>query len=79
VIDVLGPSPIQPVVVARQAPDSLKVDLEAILLAMGEDTAAQQRLAHGFVERFASVVDSDYDPIRTMLAAAEAIGFMKIR
>jgi phosphonate transport system substrate-binding protein len=79
VIDVLGPSPIQPVVVARQAPNSLKVDLEAILLAMGEDTAAQQRLAHGFVERFASVVDSDYDPIRTMLAAAEAIGFMKIR
>jgi phosphonate transport system substrate-binding protein len=79
VIDVLGPSPIQPVVAARQAPDSLKVDLQAILLAMGEDISALKRLAHGFVERFAPVVDSDYDPIREMLVAAESVGFMRIR
>lgn len=79
IIDVLGPSPIQPVVAAHQMPDRLKTDLQAMLLKMGEDTTAQKQLAHGFVDRFAPVVDSDYDPIREMLEAAEAVRFMRIR
>jgi phosphonate transport system substrate-binding protein len=77
-IDVLGPSPIQPVVTAKQLPDSLKADLRSVLLAMKDDPIAKSHLAHGFVERFALVEDSDYDPIREMLAAAESMKFMKV-
>jgi phosphonate transport system substrate-binding protein len=79
VIDVLGPSPIQPVVAAGHLSDSLKADLRAILLGMGDDPAAKIGLAPGFVERFASVGDGDYDPIREMVRAAESAGLVGIR
>jgi phosphonate transport system substrate-binding protein len=78
-IDALGPAAIQPVVAARQLPGGLKAEVRAILLEMGADPIAKNRLAHGFVDRFAPVTDSTYDDIREMLAAAEAIGFMEIR
>lgn len=78
VIDTLGPAPIQPVVAARQMPDSLKADIRAVLLAMGDDPAARSHLAHGFVERLAPVTDADYDVTREMVRAAEAVGFMRI-
>jgi phosphonate transport system substrate-binding protein len=79
VVDALGPSTIQPVVAARQLPESLKADLRAVLLAMEDDPAAREQLAHGFVERFLPVSDSTYDDIREMLAAAVAAGFMTLR
>ncbi len=79
VIEALGPSTIQPVVAACQLPDSLKAEAQAVLLAMGSDSLARERLAHGFVEGFVPVVDADYDDIRAMLAAAEAIGFVEIK
>lgn len=79
IIDTFGPSAIQPVVAARHLPASLKADLRAVLLAMGEDPATQPALAHGFVERFAPVTDETYNDIRAMLAAAEAVGFMRIK
>lgn len=75
VIDVLGPSPIQPVVAACQLPDSLKADVRAVLLAMGDDPTVNAGLAPGFVACFAPVSDVDYDPIRTMLAAARTVEF----
>lgn len=75
VIDVLGPSPIQPVVAARQVPDNLKAEVRAVLLAMKDDPAAREKLAPGFVDCFAPVSDTDYDPIRTMLAAAKPVIF----
>jgi phosphonate transport system substrate-binding protein len=79
IIDVLGPAAIQPVVMAHALPDSLKADVQAVLLAMGDDPAGRHQLAYGFVERFAAVSDADYDGIRVMLAAAEAIDFMVLR
>jgi phosphonate transport system substrate-binding protein len=79
VIDVLGPSTIQPVVAARHLPESLKADLRTVLLDMGTDPHAKERLTYGLVERFVPVADSTYDDIRQMLAAAEAAGFMTIR
>lgn len=78
VIDSLGPAAIQPVVAARQLPDSLKSDLQAVLVTLHSDPSARERLAHGFVERFVAVTDADYDDIRAMLAAAEAINFMTL-
>jgi phosphonate transport system substrate-binding protein len=79
IIDVLGPAAIQPVVMLNAAPDSLKADVQAALLAMADDPASRSQLAHGFVERFAAVSDADYDGIRAMLAAAEAEDFMVLR
>jgi phosphonate transport system substrate-binding protein len=79
VIDVLGPATIQPIVAARQLPDPLKADLQAILLGMADDPAARARLAEGFVERLVAVDDAAYDDIRAMLAAAEAADFLTLR
>lgn len=79
VIDVLGPSTIQPVVAARRLPDRLKADLRAALLAMGDDPRFRPRLAHCLVERFVAVDDATYDDIRAMLAAAEETGFLALR
>lgn len=79
VIDTLGPASIQPVVAAQQLPDSLKAEVRAVLLEMGDDPVAKKGLAPGFVERFVPVTNSTYDDIRAMLAAAEVISFMTIR
>ncbi|WIG60929.1 MAG: hypothetical protein OJF49_003677 [Ktedonobacterales bacterium] len=79
VIDTLGPSSIQPVVAARCLPATLKADLRAALLGMAADAEARERLAHGYVSHFAAVTDHDYDDIRAMVAAAEAVGFLTLR
>ena len=79
VIDSLGPSTIQPVVAARQLPQSVKAEVRRVLLAMGDDPKAAAALAHGFVKRFAPVTDATYDDIREMLAAAEAAEFMALK
>ncbi|HEX5268829.1 MAG TPA: PhnD/SsuA/transferrin family substrate-binding protein [Gemmataceae bacterium] len=79
VIDSLGPSPIQPVVMARRLPAALKEEVRAVLVNMADDPEARRRLAHGFVERFAPADDATYDPIRAMLAEAEAAGFLTLR
>lgn len=79
VIDALGPSPIQPVVAARTLPGDEKAAIRGLLLAMGDDPAERACLDYGLVERFVAVRDSDYDPIRRMLGAAEAIGFTTLR
>ena len=79
VIDVLGPSTIQPVVAARHLPVELRAALRTVLLEMSDDFEARAALAHGFVERFVPVSDADYDDIRGMLAAAENARFLTIR
>ena len=61
-------------VAARQLPDSLKSDLQAVLVTLHTDPSARERLTHGFVV----VTDADYDDIRAMLAAAEAANFMAL-
>lgn len=74
VIQSLGPSPIQPVVVASRLPSSLKDDLATALTSMHRDSEARQALAYGSVKRLVPVTDSDYDPIRRMLEAIERAG-----
>jgi phosphonate transport system substrate-binding protein len=75
IIETFGPSPIQPVVASRHAPDSLAADVRAVLLAMGDDSAAQAALDRGLVKRFAAVTDADYDEIRAMFSLAAGIDF----
>lgn len=79
VIDVFGPSTIQPIVAATHLPDRLKAELRDTLLSMHADSGARERLAQGLIERFAPVTDANYDDIRRMLAAADAAGFTTLK
>jgi phosphonate transport system substrate-binding protein len=78
VIEVLGPSTIQPIVAARHLPVDVKFAMRAVLLRMGDDPAGRDALAEGFVERFVPVANGDYDDIRMMLMAAEQAGYLTI-
>jgi phosphonate transport system substrate-binding protein len=73
VIASLGPSTIQPVIVARRLPRALRSDLQSVLLEMGSDHEARVVLAHGFIERFVPVTDGSYDDIRVMSDVAESV------
>jgi phosphonate transport system substrate-binding protein len=78
VIAVLGPSTIQPVVAARRLSAQLKSELRDVLVELADDAEGRAQLAHGFVERFVAVDDSDYDDIRAMLAVTEAAEFLTL-
>jgi phosphonate transport system substrate-binding protein len=48
VIDTLGPSTIQPIVAAHHLPPALRAEIQAALLHLHHDPAAQPALAHGY-------------------------------
>jgi phosphonate transport system substrate-binding protein len=79
VIDTLGPSTIQPVVVARHLPESLKGELRDVLLGLGDDPAARPHLDRACIERFIAVSDATYDDVRSMLTACEEADFLTLR
>jgi phosphonate transport system substrate-binding protein len=79
IIASLGPSTIQPVVVASWLPATLKADLQALLGALGTDSAARPYLDHGLVEGFVPLGDSAYDDIRRMRACCLEAGFATLR
>lgn len=79
IIDTLGPATIQPVVAAHHVSATLKDDLRAVLCAIGDDPASRDALDYGFVARFVTVTDTDYDDIRMMVAAAEEASFPVLR
>jgi len=68
VIDVLGPSTIQPLVATAAASEALTREVKSVVTSLDDP-----RLARGLVERFASVDDSSYADIRSMLGAVEAL------
>ena len=79
VIDSLGPSTIQPIVVASWLAEGLKADLRSILLEMSRDPVARTVLAGRLVERFVAIADDDYDDLRCMRAACVAAGLTTLR
>jgi phosphonate transport system substrate-binding protein len=79
ILDSLGPSTIQPVVVSRRLCPSLRADLQAVLVEMHRHDLARESLAHGFVKRFVPVSDGNYDDIRAMQSASEAADFLVLR
>jgi phosphonate transport system substrate-binding protein len=79
VIQSLGPSTIQPIVVSRRLAPRLKAKLRRTLLTLSDDPAARGPLAHALIERFTAVSDSSYDDIRTMLRTAAAADFLTLR
>ncbi|TMC98384.1 MAG: hypothetical protein E6I58_06110 [Chloroflexi bacterium] len=72
VIDVLGPSTIQPLVATRAVSESLKRDVAEIVVALGDRPEHRERLQRSLVDGFVTVDDGSYADIRRMLAAAEA-------
>jgi phosphonate transport system substrate-binding protein len=78
VVGAFGPSTIQPVVAASRLPDRLKDQVREVLVGLGDDPSARPALAHGFIERFATVDDGAYDDIRAMLATIEDAGWTSL-
>lgn len=74
IIDSLGPSTVQPIVIASWLAPGLKADLRAVLLEMNADAAAQPVLAGRLVQGFTAIADEDYDDLRRMRAACAAAG-----
>jgi phosphonate transport system substrate-binding protein len=70
----LGPSTIQPLVVARRLPERLRAKLLSVLLEMSDDPVVQPALAQAFIQRFVPVSDSSYDDIRHMQREGQASG-----
>ena len=65
-IDTLGPSSIPPVVIARSIDQTLRRNIQEVLLTMHEDPDAASALHTGAIERFVTVKDEDYNDIREM-------------
>lgn len=71
VIDMIGPSPIPPVVVGRRVSAELKANLRQIYLELHHHPALQPMLAAGCIERFCEVDDAYYDTIRARVGATQ--------
>jgi phosphonate transport system substrate-binding protein len=65
-IDLLGPSTIPPVVVAKRLDTVLKEQLRNALITMHDDDYMADRLHEGLIERFVPITDKQYDDIRMM-------------
>lgn len=79
VIDSLGPSPIQPVVVRRDLSSGSKQELRQALTEVEHDPDGRSCLARAHVQRFVPVDDATYDPIRQMRTVAAAAGVSVLR
>jgi phosphonate transport system substrate-binding protein len=66
VVAVLGPSPIPPWVIFGTLPDGMRHDLRSLMLEMNGDVLGRQILREGQLNRFTSISDVDYDPIRNV-------------
>jgi len=75
VIDMLGPSAIPPIVVAKQLDPALKCALQEMLITLHKDPFSAQVLHEGGIERFVPVQDECYDDIRHMFARVQATEF----
>ena len=74
VIETIGPSSIQPVLVSRQLPEPLRTKLRESITALHDDPEAGPSLEGAGVSRFERIEDSSYDDLRRMLAAVEESG-----
>ena len=79
IIDTLGPSTIQPIVVNKNLDVSIREEIQSILMEIGDDPAARKMLEFGMIKRFVAVDDSSYEDIRRMRAECEKEGFTRLR
>jgi phosphonate transport system substrate-binding protein len=79
VIEVLGPSTIQPFAASSRIAPSLTKEIQGVFVEMHREQSAREFLHRGLIDHFVAVQDRDYDDIREMLAACESAGFMTLR
>ena len=73
VVEVFGPSPIPPWVIAKTVPPAVRAAVRSALLSMSDDARGRAVLASGRAARFVRVTDTDYNPIRSMTKAADRV------
>jgi hypothetical protein len=76
VVEIFGPSTIQPLVVACHLPAAMEAAIQDAVTGIGDDPLARAALDQADVTRFTPVGDADYDDIRRMLATVEAAGLL---
>ncbi len=79
VIDVLGPSPIQPVAVSRRLEAALSSAIVETLTALHADQDGRDCLELGMVDRIVAIGADHYDQTRRMLQACEDANFMTLQ
>ncbi len=72
IIELLGPSPIPPIVVRKTLSVELKQRLAFAFFQMHNDPRFASFLWDGHIQRFAPIADEQYDVIRGMLRRVEA-------
>ena len=70
----LGPSTIQPVMVASRHGEPLRRAIRDAVLSAHEDPRCRPALQDGMIERFVAVGPADYDDVRAMASAVDAAG-----
>lgn len=78
VIDVLGPSTIQPIVTAGGLPAAARSAVIDVATGLSADQGRHPVLERAGVQRIVPVADADYDDIRRMVRAAESAGFQDL-
>jgi ABC-type phosphate/phosphonate transport system substrate-binding protein len=79
IIDVLGPSTIQPIAVTKRFSVAMRARIQKALTELHHDPGMQAHLEFGLIDRITAVDESAYDDIRQMLDECDAAGFMEIR
>ena len=75
VIEILGPSPIPPWVISRKLPRQQRQAIRSVYLDMHKDKEGNDILRRNMIDRFVSVTDQAYDPIREMERIARDVTF----
>lgn len=82
-IDVLGPSTIQPLVLAENVPTGVRRRFERALLNLADERSRDSEAADAFeaacIERWVPVRDRDYADVRRMRDACHEANFLTLR
>ena len=79
VIDSLGPSTIQPVVVAEWLPGDIRDRIREALVDLADDPEGRIWLSRGLLDRFVAVEPASYDDLRRMQQACTEANFLTLR
>ncbi len=73
VVEVLGPSPMPPVVMAPALDPTLKTQLRDFYIGLHENPSMRAHLDACSIERYVAVTDDYYDPIRERVDASKLV------
>ncbi len=79
VVEILGPSTIQPVVASKRLSAADRADITSSLAGLHTRPDADPTFERAMVDRFVPIDSSRYNDIREMLAASRAAAFEVIR